>query len=317
MDCNMVTFIKGVLMNRNIIMILAVVAGILWEGPSEYLRKATLPILGLIMVLATMTIGNDLFRSPRSLFKGGALGTLMTYCVQAPVLVAFSFLVAEDRSLWTGFILLAAVPPAVAVIPFSLFLDGDDQLSLSGTVGAYLAALVCMPLMVTAFLGPGIASPMKLFTVLLELVVGPVIVSRILVWLNLVRFIEPVKGHMTNWGFFVVIYTMVALNRHIFIREIDVLSIIAIGGLVSVVLLGSLIGLVCRAGKVPKPQERSLILLGTMKNYGLAGGLALFFFDERAAAPATVISVIGIIYVVVLEIIKKRRERPAKASTLT
>lgn len=312
----MTPFLKNIFMNRNVIMVLAVVTGIIWEGPSGILKHVTLPILGLIMVLATMTIQNDLFRSPRVLFKGGALGIMMTYCVQAPVLVAFSFLAVDDRSLWTGFILLAAVPPAVAVIPFSIFLDGDDQLSLSGTVGAYLAALVCMPLIVTLFLGPGIASPMKLFTVLLELVVGPVIVSRILIWLNVARFIEPVKGHMTNWGFFIVIYTMVALNRHIFIREIDVLLVIASGGFVSVVVLGSLIGIACRAWRTPEPRVWSLILLGTMKNYGLAGGLALFFFDERTAAPATVTSVIGIFYIVVLEIVKKRRERSAKASAL-
>ena len=42
----------------------------------------------------------------------------------------------------------------------------------------------------------------------------------------------------------------------------------------------------------------SLILLGTLKNYGLAGGLALALFSKRTAVPATVSVVFMIIYII-------------------
>lgn len=49
----------------------------------------------------------------------------------------------------------------------------------------------------------------------------------------------------------------------------------------------------------------SLVLLGTLKNYGLAGGLALVLFSKRTAIPATVLVIFMIVYIVWLEF--KRR----------
>jgi BASS family bile acid:Na+ symporter len=42
----------------------------------------------------------------------------------------------------------------------------------------------------------------------------------------------------------------------------------------------------------------SLVLLGTLKNYGLAGGLALAIFSKRTALPATVSVIFMIVYII-------------------
>jgi BASS family bile acid:Na+ symporter len=42
----------------------------------------------------------------------------------------------------------------------------------------------------------------------------------------------------------------------------------------------------------------SLILLGTLKNYGLAGGLALTLFSKQTAIPATVSVIFMIVYII-------------------
>jgi len=51
----------------------------------------------------------------------------------------------------------------------------------------------------------------------------------------------------------------------------------------------------------------SLVLLGTFKNYGLAGGLALVFFNPETAIPATVTSTISILYIIYLEMTGRRK----------
>jgi len=45
--------------------------------------------------------------------------------VFAGVTLTLSLLLVGDPALRTGFVLLVAVPPAVAVIPFTLFLKGN------------------------------------------------------------------------------------------------------------------------------------------------------------------------------------------------
>jgi hypothetical protein len=53
------------------------------------------------------------------------------------------------------------------------------------------------------------------------------------------------------------------------------------------------------------PKTLVSLLLGTLKNYGLAGGLALTLFSKETSVPATVSSVFMIVYIVWLEF--KRR----------
>jgi BASS family bile acid:Na+ symporter len=53
----------------------------------------------------------------------------------------------------------------------------------------------------------------------------------------------------------------------------------------------------------------SLVLLGTLKNYGLAGGMALALFSEKTSVPATVSSVFMIVYIIWLEYKKRRTEQ--------
>jgi BASS family bile acid:Na+ symporter len=53
---------------------------------------------------------------------------------------------------------------------------------------------------------------------------------------------------------------------------------------------------------VPEKVLTSLVLLGTLKNYGLAGGLALALFSKNTSVPATVSAVFMIVYIIRLEL---------------
>ena len=53
----------------------------------------------------------------------------------------------------------------------------------------------------------------------------------------------------------------------------------------------------------------SLVLLGTIKNYGLAGGLALTLFSKDTAVPATVSTIFMTVYILWLGF-KSKTQRP-------
>ncbi len=53
---------------------------------------------------------------------------------------------------------------------------------------------------------------------------------------------------------------------------------------------------------LPDEVLTSLVLLGTLKNYGLAGGLALALFSKKTSVPATVSAVFMIVYIIWLEL---------------
>jgi BASS family bile acid:Na+ symporter len=74
----------------------------------------------------------------------------------------------------------------------------------------------------------------------------------------------------------------------------------------STFLLGWIIEGIARMLHIEKATIVSLVLLGTLKNYGLSGGLALSFFDQKTALPSTVSVIFMIIYIIWLEFRKRR-----------
>jgi bile acid:Na+ symporter, BASS family len=296
---------KTILRNRNVIFLLALAAGLLIPYAVPVTRHLVLPALALAMTLSMTDITSDLFLRPRSLFFPALLGIIMSYIILGNIIIGISALVIRDEMLWNGFVLLAAAPPAVAVIPFSGFLRGNGPLSLIGTVGAYLGALVIIPLISFTLLGSATFDLYKLLMITLELIILPLAISRLLLREGWDKRIESSRGAITNWSFFVVLYTMIGLNQSIIINQPATLLTVAFISIVSMFLLGFLIDWVCSLFHIPLETRTSLVLLGTLKNQGLAGGLALALFSQEASLPAAVSTMFMVVYVIWLDF-KKR-----------
>ena len=299
------TLLKSLLRNRNLIFLLALAAGLAFPAVTPVTRHLVLPALALAMILSTMEIGSDLFRKPRALLFPAFLGIIMSYIILGNVIIGLAAFMIRDETIWTGFILLAAVPPAVAVIPFSGFLKGDGPLSLVGTLGAYMGGLAIMPLIAIGLLRSATFDPLQLLMVTLELIVLPLCVSRVLIREGWRERIAPYRGTVTNWSFFVVLYTLVGLNRDIILgRPLTLLPIVAIS-IFTMFGLGFLIDWIGSRLHLPRETRTSLVLLGTLKNQGMAGGIALIMFSQEAALPAAVSTMVMILYIIWLDFRKQ------------
>ena len=298
--------IHNLLRNRNTIFILSLAAGLMWGKGAQWTEKITLPALAIVMTLSVMGITGNTFRSWRTLIAPSIIGIFLNYIVLGGFMLGLSKLFIHDEALWSGFVILAAVPPAVAVIPFTLFLKGDTDFSLIGTLGAYLGALIITPLMALVFLGASFVAPLKLMIIIIELILAPIFFSRILIMTGIARLIEPIKGDLTNWSFFLVSYTIVGLNQHVFLTQPLSLLPVAMISVASTFVLGWIIEVVGKIARFDKKKTISMVLLGTLKNYGLAGGLALSFFDTKTALPSTVSVIFMIVYIIWLELKQNR-----------
>jgi len=297
------------LRNRDFLLILSVILGLIIGDGARWTKMFVIPALGVVMTLSIMGIPGSLFRSPRALLLPALIGLAMNYGLLGGLFFLLNFLIIQDPSLKAGFIILLAVPPAVAVIPFSMLLKGDVSFSLIGAIGGYLGALILMPLITIGFLGPEFVDRSKVIMIMLELIVIPLLFSRLLRWRGFSEKIEPYKGMFTNWGFFLVNYTIVGLNRSIILNHPSAIAPVALVALFSTFLMGFVIGKIGRLFQVEPGKLVSLTLLGTHKNTGLAAGLALSLFDERTALPATVCTIFMIVYIVWLNFKQTRFSR--------
>jgi len=289
--------LKRLLRNRNVILTSALLIGLFWGKGARWTEPLTLPALAIVMTLSTIGLPASAFRSYRGLLAPALIGIVMNYVILGIALLVLNAALIHDEALRMGFILIAAVPPAVAVIPFTFFLRGDETLSLIGTTGAYLGALIIMPVSALLFLGPGFVDATKLAIILL-----PVIVSRVLLRIGMASRLLSIRGPITNWSFFLLTYTIVGLNRDLILGQpLSLLPVVVIA-LASTFLLGWGIEKAGALLHLPEKVLTSLVLLGTLKNYGLAGGLALALFSKKTSVPATVSAVFMIVYIIWLEL---------------
>lgn len=101
---------------------------------------------------------------------------------------------------------------------------------------------------------------------------------------------------MTNWSFFLVVYTVVGLNQeHIVQDPVDLLPVVVIAACTTF-LLGFVLEKICVFFNIETAVTKSVVLLGTLKNYGMAAGISLALFSRETALPATVSTIFMIIY---------------------
>ena len=306
--------LTGLLRNRNFILSLAIVLGLTLGQGAQRTQSLVLPALAFVMMLSMTGVEGRLFRSPRTLLTPLLAGITLNYVVQGGLTLLLSALIIRDESFRVGFTLLAAVPSPVGVIPFTGFLGGDMEFSIVATLGNYISAFIATPLILYALLGFSGDLQIKLITTMAQVIILPLILSRVLVSTGAAERIAKARGTLINWSFFLVIYTTVGLNRQVFAT--DPLSLIPAAALTlaTTYLLGTAIERGGHALKIDPRRVTSMILLGTSKNAGLAAGLALTLFGRETAVPSTVQTISMLTYVIYLDLRKRQRKTPTPSS---
>ncbi len=231
----------GLLGNRNFILVLAVFLGLGLGQGSRWTVGLVVPALALVMMLSMMGVEGRLFRSPRAWVSPVLVGLAVNYVVLGGLTLVLSSLFVKEEAFRTGFVFLSVVPPAVGVIPFTGFLGGDIEFSILATLGYYLSALFVIPLMLYVLLGFGGSLQVKLLVTMAQVIIVPLILSRVLVRSGVAERIARVRGLIMNWCFFLVVYTMVGLNRQVFFSQSLSLVPVAVLAVVNSFLLWTVI----------------------------------------------------------------------------
>ena len=290
------TRLIGLLRNNSFVFMLAMAVGLAFGRGASYTEPALVPVLALIMTVSIWGISAKIFLDLKRILFPVLVALVLNYVILSGTYIGLSALTISDPDLHTGFVLMAAVPPAVAVIPLTYLLGGNTRFSLVGNVAAYIAALAITPAICILFLGTNFIEPVRLLVILAELIIAPLVISRIIRRTRIMSAVERWREPVVNWGFFLVIYTIVGLNRDTFLQEPNTLLPAAAIAFAGTFVLAEVINRISRLLGVEKADRISLMLLGSRKNNGMAGAVALIFFDARAAMPAAVVLAFSVIH---------------------
>ena len=168
------------LKNSNLIFLVAFLLGLLFGGYASHLKGYILPALVLIMSLSTTQITFSELIHVKNYFRDIFFVFMINYIFLSGLILLANHLLIKDHDLYVGFVVMAAIPSAVAVLPFTYLLKGEMMVSLIGSASLYLLALVMAPLISFHLLEVGKIDPLKLISVLIQLILIPFFVSRFL-----------------------------------------------------------------------------------------------------------------------------------------
>ena len=196
-----------------------------------------------------------------------------------------------------GFVAMAAVPPAVAVVPIPRVMRGDVEFSLVSLSLLYVASLVLTPVIIFLFAGEAIDIWEVVRTVLL-LILLPLLLSR---GARRLPLSSQQATMLTNVCFFLLMFGIVGARRSFLFLEWSIVAVIAAVVALRTFGSGILVKLVGQSVGVPRETLLPLMLFGSFKNEGLAILIALPLFDEIAGIPLVVAIMFEMLWVGCLE----------------
>jgi BASS family bile acid:Na+ symporter len=280
----------------NLIFLLALICGIILPQGFPIGNILILPALMVILTITLLRFPRGFLLRPGPLFSASIRSNVMNYLVLGNFIILASIFLIHKQELWVGMVLIAAMPPSVATIPLGNLLRADKTSVFTGLAGAYLGALLIIPLIGLGFFKYIHLNYWTIILLILELILLPLALSRLAVDKAWDKIIEPYEETIIDYSSFLVFYTIMASSRNLLINWSSDLFVIALIAFVSIFFFAFAIGKIGNYFHDPENKNTSFLLLGTMKDCGLAGGIALILFNQETALPSLIFAIFTFIY---------------------
>ncbi len=292
------SIILRIINNRNFLLIVSLVLGLSFGRGANELKPLVLPLLAIVMLFSSTSFKLSSLLNYRKFIRITLVSFVLNYVVFGIITLATSHLLFSDPALLAGFVVIAATPPGVAIIPFTVMYKGDVNYSTIGVLGAYLLAIVVSPVIIRAFVPGANIDPWKIVLIMVEVILLPLLFSRILLWNKVFPVVERIRGKMVNWGFALIIYTIVGLNRGVIFSDVELLLKVSLVFVLAMFVPGLVYELLLRRSvRYERRVSQSLML--TIKSSGFAAGTALALFGSEAALPSAFMAVFVLLYLIV------------------
>lgn len=286
---------KRLLQNQNFIFTLALVLGLTVGQGARWVEPLLLPVLAVAMTLSTISITNRDLTSIKSTPRPMLISLLLNYLAMGGAMILLARWLIDDNEIWAGFVTLAAMPPAIGVMPFTYILRGNLFFSLIGTTGLYLVALGLTPGIMILVLGTDLLNPMRLLLILVQLIIVPLLISRLILLTGLDKSIAKWQDTAVKWCFLITIYIIVGLNHQVFFTQPNILLKVVIIATAVTFVLGHAVYFIASRLKMDHPTSISWMVMSTKKNAGLASGIVIALIGQRAAFPAGIFAMFDVL----------------------
>ncbi len=291
-----------ILENSSITLAIAVLAAFIFPAVSIKLKFLLTPVLIIMMTLSLKEIN---FRKiTKSKYKSAAKLTLMNYLL-LPLLILLAMLFIKDPYYRIGFVLFAAIPPAIGIVPLAFLHKSDMDSTMVAQIISYLAAFIILP--AALFLLQNIVNTTLIIKSLVLFLVVPLVLSR---------FIHPIKHKIfshnklfVNLFYSLLFFLIIGSNYEIIKAEFSSLIPMFFIMILLSFGLGTIIFFINTKRNINIDQNILYVLFGTFKNTAMGAVLAIIIFNNKAAIPLIVRAIISPFYIVYINFLVSKINR--------
>ena len=138
---------------------------------------STIMMLALIAQMAVALDGIRFSRSDFGIYRKPILVNFVCcfgICTGFTLLTGLFFI--DNQALWTGWVMLSAVPCAISVVPSALFLKADPKLAVLSLTVIYVIAIALTPLITHTLIGNSV-NPLEVLRYILMFILIPFVLA--------------------------------------------------------------------------------------------------------------------------------------------
>lgn len=289
---------------------MALICGLMLPQGMDVGRMLILPALAIIITVTLLKFPRGFFRHPGSLLYASIQSNLMNYIVLANFIILTAAFLVHKQQLWIGTVLVAATPLSLETIRLGNLLHAEKKDVCTSMAGTYMGALLIVPLVGLCFLKYIHLNYWNIIVLILCLIFLPLVISRLAIEKDWDTIIKKDEHAIMNFCQFIVFYT-IASNSSPYLSawSPDLFMIVSIA-FVSTFVFYILIRRTAFYFHTQKNKINTSLLSGTLKEFGLAGGIALTLFDPEVVVPSLIFGVLTYLYMFWLKVRFGNAEAP-------
>ena len=255
-------------------------------------------VLGMTFSMTEISIAGI---SPRAELRPFLLAFSMSYVVLSGLILAFAVM-SPDPQIRSGWVLMAAVPPAIAVVPITSILRGDTRQAVIALALLYLLGLGLVPAITLVFTNQ--AAPFGELVLQTVLLIGvPLIASR---FLRRFPRVVSFRGSGVSISFFFLVVATAGSTRGPLVAHPELITSLALFSFGRTFLLGGVVFLLTRTLRIPWADRVAVTTFSSFKNLGLTVVLAFAVFGSVATLPSIVSLVFEILWLAALPLLFRK-----------
>ena len=257
----------------------------------------------MLALIAQMAVALDGIRFSRSDFGTYRKPIVVNFVCCFGICTGFTLLTGlffiDNQALWTGWVMLSAVPCAISVAPSALFLQADPKLAVLSLTVIYVIAIALTPLITHTLIGNSV-NPLEVLRYILMFILIPFVLAIPIKRLHLK---QAPKTLFINLMMFILVFVGLGSRQEFVFSEPMIVLSLVVACMFRIFLVSTVFVLAMKKLGCDRDNGLNYVTFCYWKNSGMSASLTMGLFAAtmpEAVLPCVVSLIVEAVWFAIL-----------------